>query len=174
MSRLLVAVCLLGIFIWESPNAQAEIGIHSSFSSKQICPCGPNWAGPLRLLIPQGAFGARFRTACVNHDNCYDTYGRRRADCDWRFRNDMFRACRSSRWPGGCRFVANFMYSSVRLLGRGGYHRGQAKGLRATCRAQPTTTGFQTTYRTTSVTSGRCRVSSGRCGCRCASKKRRR
>lgn len=49
----------------------------------QSRPCGPDsLRGPLRLLIPQGAFGGDFRPACRRHDACYDTPGASRAACD--------------------------------------------------------------------------------------------
>lgn len=107
-------------------------------------PCGPDWArGPIRALIPQGAFGASFRSACLAHDACYETYGVPRRTCDRRYLNAMNRSCDSAWWPAGCRCVARFMYTSVRLFGGSGYRRGQklaakqkrcSSGSRARCR----------------------------------------
>lgn len=74
-------------------------------------PCGPDSVrGPLRLLIPQGAFGGDFRSACRAHDACYDTPGANRGACDAKFLADMLSACEQSRHPALCRRAARAMH----------------------------------------------------------------
>jgi len=74
-------------------------------------PCGPDSVkGPLRLLIPQGAFGADFRAACRAHDACYDTPGANRAACDARYLQEMIDECAGSRHPALCRMTARTMH----------------------------------------------------------------
>lgn len=74
-------------------------------------PCGPDSIpGPLRLLIPQGAYGADFRQACRTHDACYDTPGVDRAACDAQFLHSMLGACDHSRHPMLCRRRARLMH----------------------------------------------------------------
>ena len=82
-------------------------------------PCGPDsMVGPLRLLIPQGFFGADFRAACRRHDACYDTPGASRATCDRQFLHDMRSACAHSRFPRLCRGFAGAMHRAT--VRRGG------------------------------------------------------
>lgn len=80
-------------------------------SLMQSRPCGPDsLRGPLRLLIPQGAFGGDFRPACRAHDACYDTPGASRAACDAKFLAGMLSACEGSRHPVLCRWAARTMH----------------------------------------------------------------
>ena len=77
----------------------------------QTRPCGPDSVkGPLRWLIPQGAYGADFRAACRAHDACYDTPGASRAACDAAYLRAMFGACEHSRHPALCRMTARAMH----------------------------------------------------------------
>lgn len=90
-------------------------------------PCGPDsLKGPLRLLIPQGAFGADFRQACRRHDACYDTPGANRAACDARFLDDMLCSCASSRHPVLCRMTARIMHRATAKNGEEAFRSAQA------------------------------------------------
>ncbi|MDB5306104.1 MAG: hypothetical protein JWO38_306 [Gemmataceae bacterium] len=79
-------------------------------------PCGPGetWGG--NRFIPQGGYGVDFRPACQRHDDCYDTPGARRKDCDRQLLKDMNRICESSSNPRGCNRRARMFYISVRLF----------------------------------------------------------
>jgi hypothetical protein len=93
-------------------------------------PCGPDsLKGPLRLLIPQGAFGADFRQACRRHDACYDTPGASRAACDARFLDDMLCSCDSSRHPALCRMTARIMHRATAKNGAEAFRSAQAIAL---------------------------------------------
>lgn len=93
----------------------------------QSRPCGPDSVkGPLRLLIPQGAFGADFRPACRSHDACYDTPYADRAACDKRFLQAMQCACEDSRHPVLCRMVAKSMYRATSRHGEESFRSAQA------------------------------------------------
>lgn len=97
----------------------------------QSRPCGPDSVtGPLRLLIPQGAFGADFRPACRSHDACYDTPGADRAACDARYLQTMQCACEQSRHPVLCRMVARSMYRVTHRHGEESFRSAQAIALR--------------------------------------------
>ena len=77
-------------------------------------PCGPDsMTGPLRLLVPQGVYGADFRPACRRHDACYDTPGTSKAACDRAYRAEMRSACANSRTPRLCRLVAGLMHRAT-------------------------------------------------------------
>lgn len=79
-------------------------------------PCGPqnSWGG--NRLIPQGFYGADFRSACAAHDACYQTCADRR-DCDRQFLCNMQSACDCSANPRACYRKAKFYYMSARLFG---------------------------------------------------------
>ena len=104
---------ILGIacfgFLLIAPLAHAQSGCR---------PWGPDsLRGPMRYLIPQGASGADFRSACRAHDACYARPGADRSDCDCQFREQLMRACERARNPRRCRRVAMIMYRSVRKYG---------------------------------------------------------
>lgn len=85
-------------------------------------PCGPDSIqGPLRNLIPQGAFGADFRPACRQHDACYRFCIKPRKQCDRDFLAGMLCACNNSYRPRRCRRKARMMYRMTRLFGRRSY-----------------------------------------------------
>jgi len=101
--------------------------VHADDSLLQSRPCGPDSVkGPLRLLIPQGAFGADFRPACRAHDACYDTPGANRAACDSRFLAGMLCACERSRHPVLCRMTARIMYRATAKHGEESFRSAQA------------------------------------------------
>ena len=93
----------------------------------QSRPCGPDsLRGPLRLLIPQGAFGGDFRPACRRHDACYDTPGASRAACDARFLADMLGSCADARHPVLCRMTARVMHRATTKRGEEAFQSAQA------------------------------------------------
>lgn len=100
---------------------------HAADAWLQSRPCGPDsLRGPLRLLIPQGAFGGDFRPACRRHDACYDTPGANRAACDARFLTDMLDSCANARHPRLCRMTARVMHRATTKRGEEAFQSAQA------------------------------------------------
>jgi|APCry1669188970_1035186.scaffolds.fasta_scaffold19893_2 hypothetical protein len=94
-------------------------------------PCGPDSVtGPLRWLIPQGAFGADFRPACRAHDACYDTPFANRSQCDQQFLNGMLQACDHSTHPVLCRRKARLMHRVTSRHGGSSFQSAQAVAMR--------------------------------------------
>ena len=92
----------------------------------QAYPCGPDGlTGPLRKLIPQGAFGADFRPACRAHDACYDTPYSNRSQCDQQFLQNMLSACSQSTHPILCRMTATTLYKVTRRRGQKSFESAQ-------------------------------------------------
>lgn len=121
LSLVLAALILLGAF----PGGRAAAA--DLLVSR---PCGPDrLKGPLRRLIPQGAFGADFRPACRAHDACYDTPGADKASCDRTYLRSMESACESSRSPVLCRMVARAMYRPVSRHGDDAFQSAQSIAL---------------------------------------------
>jgi len=120
-SLLLAASILLGS-LPAGPAAAADLLVSH--------PCGPDsLKGPLRRLIPQGAFGADFRPACRAHDACYDTPGADKSTCDRNYLRAMECACESSRHPVLCRMVARAMHRPVSRNGDEAFESAQAIAL---------------------------------------------
>ena len=89
-------------------------------------PCGPDsMKGPLRKLIPQGAFGADFKPACVAHDACYDTPNSSKSNCDAKYLQDMYCACSQSTRPILCRMTARIMARATRKHGQSSFDAAQ-------------------------------------------------
>jgi len=110
--------------------ASSTATLHAAESILQARPCGPDSVtGPLRMLIPQGAFGADFRPACRSHDACYDTPFADRAACDSRYLAAMECACQNSRHPILCRMVARAMYRVTSKHGEESFRSAQAIAL---------------------------------------------
>ncbi|QDU11128.1 hypothetical protein [Gimesia aquarii] len=91
---------------------------NSVYAQGVAYPCGPDGAPLLRFLTPQGFMGADFRGSCAQHDACYQIPGISRRYCDLQLRQQLYHRCNYSRFPLGCRMVANTMYLQVRLFGR--------------------------------------------------------
>lgn len=120
--RLGVVVLALGVCV---PR------LHAADTLLTRRPCGPDSVkGPLRLLIPQGAFGGDFRGACRAHDACYDTPGADRAACDARFLGAMLSACSQARHPVLCRMAARAMHRTTARHGAESFRRAQAIAMR--------------------------------------------
>ena len=106
--------------------AALGVATHAADPYLQSRPCGPDsLKGPLRLLVPQGAFGADFRPACRSHDACYDTLGANRADCDARYLQSMLCACEQSRHPILCRMAARAMHRATAKHGEESFRSAQ-------------------------------------------------
>ena len=100
-----------------------------SYRRSSYRPCGPeNLPTALKRFFRQGAGGGDFRSACQRHDDCYDLYGSRRADCDRRFYQGMLDSCSSARNPALCRFHASRMYRIADTFGEKWYREGQIYG----------------------------------------------
>ena len=52
--------------------------------------CGSGWS---EYVVPDSPGGFNFSQPCENHDNCYDTCGRSKDDCDSTFLKDMMSVC---------------------------------------------------------------------------------
>jgi hypothetical protein len=92
----------------------------------QTYPCGPDsLTGPLRKLIPQGAFGADFKPACRDHDACYDTPYSNKSTCDKKYLQSMVSACSMSRHPALCRMTAKILYNASRRHGQDAFDSAQ-------------------------------------------------
>jgi len=82
-----------------------------------------------------------FTPACNAHDLCYGTCGSDKADCDRKFRDDMYEACEAyNRWllpllpPGvpiyrACRAQAYTYYNFVKIFGQGAFDEAQKEGV---------------------------------------------
>ena len=108
-----LALLLIGVFLLSySPPAAAQ----------QCRPCGPDsLQGPLRMLIPQGAAGASFKSACRMHDACYAQPGVDKRVCDRQFLDDLYCACGNARNPRKCRRRAQKFYQAVVRWGDGSF-----------------------------------------------------
>ena len=110
--------CILGVIVTGQCDAQV------TDNASQERPCGSS-EGFLGRLIPQGWKGADFKQACIAHDDCYDTYGTKRANCDNCLLQGMLASCGNSRRPRQCRRVARLMYKSVDKFGEKGFKKWQ-------------------------------------------------
>ena len=52
--------------------------------------CGSGWS---EYVVPDSPGGFDFSSPCENHDNCYETCGRSKNDCDSSFLKDMMSVC---------------------------------------------------------------------------------
>jgi hypothetical protein len=95
-------------------------------SADDCYPCGADSMGPVaKKLIPQEFRGADFRPACRRHDNCYDTPGSNKRECDRQFLHDLQCSCKYSENPIACRCVARMFYVSVKLGGCNAFKKAQ-------------------------------------------------
>jgi Group XII secretory phospholipase A2 precursor (PLA2G12) len=67
--------------------------------------CGSGWTG---RITPNAPAGTSFKFACDRHDECYDTLGSNRQECDNQWHNNMLAACREA-YPDG-----SFLGKSIR------------------------------------------------------------
>ena len=113
---MLLAAALVGL----SPLLAEAGGRAKGGSAGGDCPwwrpCGPGETYGGNKRIPQGGHGVDFRPACQRHDDCYDTPGARRKDCDRQFLNDMLALCDEAGNPRGSRCRAMTFYVAVRLF----------------------------------------------------------
>jgi hypothetical protein len=113
LQRLITYALTMVVFSYFASTGQAQQ--RDLLTSR---PCGPDsMTGPLRRLIPQGAFGADFRPACVAHDACYDTPYSNRGQCDAQYLQNMYTACEQSRHPALCRKTARAMAKTASRFG---------------------------------------------------------
>jgi hypothetical protein len=110
-------VAVLVAVAWLSP-ATAEAAGRLRRSAPASCPawrpCGP---GIVNRVVPQGIREVDFRPACLRHDQCYQTPGAPRRDCDRQFLYDLRSVCEASGNPRGCQRRATVYYGMVRLFG---------------------------------------------------------
>lgn len=93
--------------------------------------CGSGWSFS---LVPESfRFGAaNFSQACKNHDTCYGTCGKNKAECDAKLKSDMMAACSSklgpgSRMTGACYLQAHRYFQAVDTFGGEAYQKAQSK-----------------------------------------------
>lgn len=91
--------------------------------------CGSGWSEP---WIRDSWGNADFAEACRRHDDCYDTCGQQKDDCDNRFRGAMHDACGqaySSPWQvvqlRACKEIANTYHSAVHRMGGDAFRNAQ-------------------------------------------------
>lgn len=84
------------------------------------------------------AIGRRLGYACQAHDDCYDTCGVPKAQCDQRFCDEMQEICNQTPWysRADCRSSARTFCWAVRRHGQNAYNDAQAAGC-ARCPAPP-------------------------------------
>jgi hypothetical protein len=80
-------------------------------------PCGPANSFGANWLFYQGAYGADFRTACQNHDDCLMNPWNSRKACDRAFLDQMSAECANSTHPALCMWKAHKYYVAVRAFG---------------------------------------------------------
>lgn len=104
--------------------------------------CGP--AGWLGRAVPDSFrvfLVYDFSAACRRHDQCYETLGRTKGQCDAEFARTLERACRGSHRPGTaglrrCRQAAGAYVRAVHRFGGRHYQRAQAEARARQARAQ--------------------------------------
>jgi hypothetical protein len=125
MNRIWLTVCFTAL-LWAIP-ADVNAGPRSSDSCPWWRPCGPGETYGGNKLVPQGARGVDFRSACQRHDDCYDTPGVCRKDCDKQLLHDMLALCDEAGNPHGSRLRAYTGYISVRLFGGPSFNNSPAR-----------------------------------------------
>lgn len=81
-----------------------------------------------RRLIPDQWGKARFSPACNNHDDCYDTCGRSKHECDKNFHSELRDACKkaySANFRPPCYWIIDTYHSAVHRMGGDAYRRAQ-------------------------------------------------
>jgi Tectonin domain/Group XII secretory phospholipase A2 precursor (PLA2G12) len=117
--RLLYLVMFLPVFIFNIPAANAA----------PACGSGKN-AYLLSVGSPVGS--RQFAVACIEHDACYDIFGKSQGECDKAFHNRMLGICsRDHNTLFGrplkiaCNGRADAFYSAVNRLGKSAYDKAQ-------------------------------------------------
>lgn len=108
----------------------ARVGHTSSDAVEPSGYCGTGWH---ERLVRDRWGDANFSDSCKAHDECYDTCGRRKPDCDHQFELNMEAECRRA-YPGGgidyvrrnsCIGVANTYAVAVERMGGDAYRAAQ-------------------------------------------------
>lgn len=78
-------------------------------------------------FVPDRIFGANFTPACSAHDDCYDTVGSLKEDCDAQFKRDLIAAVKETgplpRIPA--RLSAEIYHLAVKMGGKNAYEEAQ-------------------------------------------------
>jgi len=92
--------------------------------------CGSGWSEP---WVRDSYGNANFTEPCRQHDQCYDTCGVSKDDCDSAFHGGLRDACRraySSPWHAvqrrACLEIANTYHSAVHRMGGDAYRAAQS------------------------------------------------
>jgi Group XII secretory phospholipase A2 precursor (PLA2G12) len=84
-----------------SKSSTSPEDVYAKFKPSSITkPCGPQ-GSYIALLVPEFWIGfcgaqqvdAHFSDSCLQHDNCYDTIGKTRLDCDTGFKTSLLSEC---------------------------------------------------------------------------------
>ena len=92
------------------------------------------WYPPISAPLGLRFDAAKFYKACIKHDNCYDTYGVIRRDCDRKFRKDLLEECArafNTIWASAardsCNIAAEVYYEAVVAWGDEAFEIAQRK-----------------------------------------------
>jgi hypothetical protein len=70
--------------------------LNCAYVSTQVWKSNKDWCGSAKLkgiFVPDSVLKVSFKTACYNHDKCYETCGKTRKKCDEGLRDDIKSAC---------------------------------------------------------------------------------
>jgi hypothetical protein len=105
----------------DAPGSPYDSPLTTHHSLGRACPpwrpCGPANSFGANWLFYQGAYGADFRPACQNHDDCLMNPWNSRYGCDRALLEAMAAECANSSHPGLCMLKAQKYYVGVRLFG---------------------------------------------------------
>ena len=93
--------------------------------------CGSGYNEP---FVPDNPFGFQFSNCCAGHDNCYETCGREKKDCDDEFKKCMVDACHQVTHKlsrGSCVHKAQLYHDAVKNHGQDAYDKAQKKHVTA-------------------------------------------
>ncbi|MGB6296614.1 MAG: phospholipase A2 [Rivularia sp. (in: cyanobacteria)] len=118
-----------------NPNSAVREGLRKidpTVEKTEGCGSGFTW-----YVTPNAPAGVGFKSACNNHDRCYDTYDPNnfsRSKCDKIFRSEMLQVCARKfntivERPllAKCNTAANAYYKVVREFGGSAYNKAQNK-----------------------------------------------
>ncbi len=86
--------------------------------------CG---SGASSKNIPDSVGRWNFNSPCRRHDECYETCGASKSECDRVFYMQMLQECAKHGSPGGCGAAARLYYEAVKRGGNGAYKEAQEK-----------------------------------------------
>lgn len=114
-AALVAALALAAPAASAAPNPSA-LAPTAQEAQQATTACGPGGTGD--QLVPDSGPWFNFTAACAAHDACYGAQ-LGQANCDRRFRDDMYAHCATRPWyqRGLCRSTADVYYAAVRRFG---------------------------------------------------------